>query len=93
MLGTNIEVRNKDLLSNCSSKNENFAAHLYEPFPKENDELFKTPNRFTSNKLKKIFMLRHKVKSDMEAPLRLTTYSNASVQGSKIHSALQRFSN
>lgn len=61
--------------------------------PKENDELFKTPNRFTSNKLKKIFMLRHKVKSDMEAPLRLTTYSNASVQGSKIHSALQRFSN
>lgn len=45
--------------------------------PKENDELFKTPNRFTSNKLKKIFMLRHKVKSDMEAPLRLTTYSNA----------------
>lgn len=32
MLGINIEVRNKDLLSNCLLKNENFVVYFYELF-------------------------------------------------------------
>lgn len=33
MLGINIEVRNKDLLSNCLClKNENFVVYFYELF-------------------------------------------------------------
>lgn len=48
-----IEVRNKDLLRNCSSKMKTLQFTFMYRSPNETDELFKTPNRFTSNKLKR----------------------------------------